>query len=659
MEFTREKLAEIVERSSTIQERLISPSTSGNRDTRIESPENFLKNWQQILDNQDGSSFIKRLEWDGVNVEYIRNVLSTSLTSPEKPLPEWAKLINDCMKLAADEHQKNNLLDHITSYAFVNAHTTLAFEEALVPFILLARKKLQGTLRNNYDILSPRSHAIFERSLLQILSYISSPPLSTEFSLFRSRQQSILNVLGIAPPNRSDNLYKAFVHNLLTGGYVPFFKEYSFLARLLSVHTMNWINALGELIYRLKSDWEDICTTFGTSKNQCTVEMVHPYCSDLHNSGRSAVKLDFSNGLQLVYKPRDLGMEEAYFTLLQWINTQEIPLKFKILKILNKGTHGWMEYVCPQQCRTHAEVANYYHRAGSTLALLYILQGRDFHCENLIAAGEHPVLVDLETLFHPEIIDNFPSKTEVQNTVLRTQFLPERNFQNSSEGYDAGGLSGFAGQATSFLVPKWSNLKTDGLELEYETYHLPIHHNLPCFENRAVPPEEYLDQIISGFREMYRFFMRHQKHVLGESGPLRVFAQKRSRVLFRSSRIYGHLLRKTLHPKYLRSGLTRSLEFEVLFRKALSHKTPPPWWPLIKGEIDALEQLDIPFFLVRPDKTIHTNSPEGKVVTNCFSQTGFSLAIATIRGLNDMDLNAQLAIIKKALKPSGVFSKNP
>ena len=43
----------------------------------------------------------------------------------------------------------------------------------------------------------------------------------------------------------------------------------------------------------------------------------------------------------------------------------------------------------------------FYHRQGALLALLYVLDGTDMHYENLIAVGEQPVLVDVETLFHP------------------------------------------------------------------------------------------------------------------------------------------------------------------------------------------------------------------------------------------------------------------
>jgi lantibiotic modifying enzyme len=56
-------------------------------------------------------------------------------------------------------------------------------------------------------------------------------------------------------------------------------------------------------------------------------------------------------------------------------------------------------------CRVFAlskqeEIKRYYQRAGQLLCLLYVLGANDCHNENLIACGEHPVLVDLETLMH-------------------------------------------------------------------------------------------------------------------------------------------------------------------------------------------------------------------------------------------------------------------
>jgi lantibiotic modifying enzyme len=48
-------------------------------------------------------------------------------------------------------------------------------------------------------------------------------------------------------------------------------------------------------------------------------------------------------------------------------------------------------------CQNQEEIKRYYQRAGQLLCLLYVLGANDCHNENLIACGEYPVLVDLET----------------------------------------------------------------------------------------------------------------------------------------------------------------------------------------------------------------------------------------------------------------------
>ena len=40
-------------------------------------------------------------------------------------------------------------------------------------------------------------------------------------------------------------------------------------------------------------------------------------------------------------------------------------------------------------------------KAGPDLAMLNVMEATDFHYENLIAAGEHPVLIDLESALSP------------------------------------------------------------------------------------------------------------------------------------------------------------------------------------------------------------------------------------------------------------------
>src|SRR6185436_1354471 len=77
------------------------------------------------------------------------------------------------------------------------------------------------------------------------------------------------------------------------------------------------------------------------------------------------------------------------------------PQPFLTLKILDRGGYGWVEFVTPAGCDTLAAVRRFYGRQGGQLALLYALAATDFHFENLMAAGEQPMLLDLEALMQP------------------------------------------------------------------------------------------------------------------------------------------------------------------------------------------------------------------------------------------------------------------
>ncbi len=71
------------------------------------------------------------------------------------------------------------------------------------------------------------------------------------------------------------------------------------------------------------------------------------------------------------------------------------------MRVLVRDGYGWVEHVAAAACESGEEIERFYRRQGELLALLYVLDAADIHSENLIAAGEHPFLVDLEALFHP------------------------------------------------------------------------------------------------------------------------------------------------------------------------------------------------------------------------------------------------------------------
>ena len=61
----------------------------------------------------------------------------------------------------------------------------------------------------------------------------------------------------------------------------------------------------------------------------------------------------------------------------------------------------------------------FYRRAGHLLCLMYVSSSTDFHDENLVACGEFPVPIDLETVFNPEPFDAGESRRPQSIAVLR------------------------------------------------------------------------------------------------------------------------------------------------------------------------------------------------------------------------------------------------
>lgn len=75
-----------------------------------------------------------------------------------------------------------------------------------------------------------------------------------------------------------------------------------------------------------------------------------------------------------------------------------------------------MEEVTWEACENRDEVKAFYIRAGVLAAAAYILGIGDLHYENIIAHGEFPVIVDVETLF--QHMDPLYEWTEKNNRFL-------------------------------------------------------------------------------------------------------------------------------------------------------------------------------------------------------------------------------------------------
>lgn len=76
---------------------------------------------------------------------------------------------------------------------------------------------------------------------------------------------------------------------------------------------------------------------------------------------------------------------------------------FRPIQIIDRGTYGWSEFITAQGCTAPEEIERFYERQGAYIALFYALEATNVHFENLIAHGEYPIMIDLESLFHPRL----------------------------------------------------------------------------------------------------------------------------------------------------------------------------------------------------------------------------------------------------------------
>src|SRR5262245_37573278 len=289
--------------------------------------------------------------------------------------------------------------------------------------------------------------------------------------------------------------------------------------------------------------------------------------SDTYLVGRTVATLSFSSSgscFKLVYKPRSLAIERHFQELLAWLNDRGAHPQFRLMRVIDRCEYGWAEFISAAGCDSQEEVERFYRRQGAYLALLYGLEAIDFHSENLIAAGEHPVLIDLESLFHAREKFERASESEavaeannaINNSVIRIGLLPVRIWGNDeADGIDLSGLGGAEGQLSPTPSPYWEGAGTDEMRLERKRMQIHGSRNRPTLEGRPLSAIDNVEEILDGFTGMYQLLHRYRDELI--SGPLASFADDESRCVLRPTMIYGWTLRESLHPDLQRDALDR------------------------------------------------------------------------------------------------------
>jgi type 2 lantibiotic biosynthesis protein LanM len=635
-------------RASTLAERIAAlrgaPRTRANGEVDAGRAQRRLRRWRSQAPFTTGSYFAQRLALEGVSEDDLFYLLGEPIDAVQERSPTSPGWL---VKLA-QAFSRPATSGPIPFPEVLRGQVTAGLLGAIEPLLSQGRDRVhegvERLTRTQAD--TPFDPCTVEDVLCALvpgrLLHTASSTLALELNV--ARLQGALK--GDTPEER----FRSFLERVREPGVaLALLREYPVLARQLAIQVDNWVVSSMDFLQRLCADWKALRAEFSPGDDPGSLVEVRGGVGDMHRGGRSVLIARFSSGLRVVYKPRPLAVDVHFQELLTWLNERGDQPPFRTLRIIDRDTYGWAEFVTAWGCTSADEVRRFYERQGAYLALLYAAEAMDFHSENLIAAGEHPVLIDLETLFHPRYgkVDTTQADLAAVDTiaysVLRVGLLPQRLWSGAeSEGIDLSGLAAGAGQLTPWPVPYWEGAGTDEMRLARKRLAMPGAQNRPSLRGMEVNLLDHVEEIVAGFTTVYRLLLRYRNDLLSTDGPLARFADDEMRVILRPTRTYALLLRESSHPDLLRDALDRDCFFDWLWAEV---KTRPELVKVIRAEREDLQQGDIPMFTARPrSRDIWTSANER--VTAFLDEPGMALVRRRVRRLSEEDLARQLWLVR-------------
>ena len=409
-------------------------------------------------------------------------------------------------------------------------------------------------------LVSQKAKGRLRRDLQRILERVTRPCLELE----RTSYSAALAAIGLHEESTDSKFAeRKFLGRRPSERLFSMFRKFPVLSRLWFQLISQWCDHVTELLVRLAADRMALSRAFLGGQPVGPIADLRCGLSDPHNMGRTVMLLQFKAG-SIIYKPRSGDGEWEWFSFLHGLNALSFHPKLRAAHVLRRKSYCWMERIEASPCRDKPAARRFYRRMGGTIGAAYLLRAVDCHRDNIIAAGEHPVLVDAETLWHPSP----ETKTETPVDLLRrTGFFPDSNRRSLQS------RSSVLGNATSGQ-------------------------HVLRIRAKAVSAAQYKREIIEGFCRAWRCVLETGDRHAAAARRLRRISSRKKRWIYRPTEMYAAIARASIQPAAVRSGIER----ELLIARLCSRSTVPS--AVIHAEVAALKRLDIPYIVRRSNERI-------------------------------------------------------
>ena len=595
-----------------------------------------LKRWQSQAPFDDPEWRRLRFQRVGDTSRWLELLATPSALEPR---PEWVDRLAALYASSASR----------TSPRSPHPLKLAGFSVLLEPLVSFAAGRLQEMLQNlaladssfSDRVDSNAVHGSMCMMLARDLNRLVSPTLVLELR--------IASLEARLSGETAQERYDDFVRSLAEPRTAEqIFRQYPVLARQVMACIDRTLDPVRELMVRLTIDHPSLESSFGHALGPL-VRLVDSG-GDPHRGGRRVCFLGFESGRRLVYKPRPMAVEEAFQEFLRWAGGRfsDVP---RSVQILDRGDYGYMEWLEPRPCETEAEVESFYRRQGVLLAFLHLFGATDLHLENVLADGDSPVALDLETLLHPHL-PRFGTEDaevgELDDTVLRVGLLPNRLIHRGEEqlGLDASGLGAQVGEKTPKGAVRVEGGGTDEMRLVSASGEIRSTPGRPTLAGEPVDPIAFAGHVEAGFRSARRSLIQHREELADAGGPLEIFRGLSTRVVLRPTHTYAKLLTASSHPHFLADAVSRDRHFDRLW---LGLRVAPWMANVVDAECLDLRQGDIPSFSARTD-SLRLRDAAGEDCGEVLIESGFDGLMRRLEALNESSTERQATIVHQSFE---------
>jgi type 2 lantibiotic biosynthesis protein LanM len=622
-----------------------------------------LAAWCRSCASGDWPLFDRRLARDGLANSQVLSRFAAVRRKASAAPPAWTK---DAIWIeAALQSPAKNV--KAKPMAALDQTEPCAFEHLFTPLVEQAEALLwsdiDARVSNN---LKESARACLRHSLLKHLSDLSTPAIYERFA--KARKASATPPDATKPKvDAGTSRYHQFVAEMKAGGLRHLFEDRPVLLRLIASITRQWIDTSREFVLRLHADLPVIRRDILHSTADAPIARIEGDLSDPHNCGHSVQLVSFEDGSRVMYKPKDLRLDAAWSALVERLNRADPVVELKAVRAIAREGYGWTEFIDHAGCADQQGFDRFFRRAGAWLALFHCFAATDMHQENMIAAGDHPVPIDLEmilqattdtdTVRDPESQAVDAAMEIIGNSVMMVGLLPAYGRSPDNDVFAFGGMTA---DWNSKIKVKWNNINSDAMRPVKSKEAAKTNPNLPHVGGRYAKFADHIDDFILGFEDYAKFLLRQSSNA-NQGGLFDGFAGVPVRKVIRPTKYYDMLLQRLKNHRSMDDGVVWSAQADFTARLSDWEEDSDPLWPLQRAERSALVALNVPHF-VSPSDGNEIRDETG-ILTHSAATTGLDRARARVHGFDEQEIAWQLKVIRQNLssiaKPAAPAASNP